>query len=52
MEIRQFGKIKGHYQLYGDITPNDYNLALCKCYGINPKDVIGLKEEYNNKDNK
>lgn len=47
-EIRQFGKIKGHYQLYGNITNNDYNLALCKLYGLNPKNVKGLKEEYNN----
>lgn len=45
MEKRDFKKINGHYQLTGNITPNDYNLALCKLYGINPNNVQGLNNK-------
>ena len=42
IEQRNFGKVNGHYQLYGKVTNNDYNLAYCKLIGIDPNTVQGL----------
>lgn len=44
-EKREFGKLNGHYQLYGNVTNKDYNMALCYLCNINPKTVKGLTDK-------